>query len=647
MDRRLVPLLLLIVLVGLLPFGNALLTSFHSDVYGQRSFVGIGNYRYFIGDEALGYSLNITLGWALAATVLIVAGGVLLAEVLARRSRSSKLLFGLLLIPWAIPVYIAVPVWRAFIHGSAGDSVLGSLLGTEFNLLTDPGAAVLTTLAAAFWTGVPMTAFLIAGALRRIPASSLEAARIDGADRGGRLLHVQLPQARGTLLVVTVLTFIRSFKEFSVVYLLTAGGPPLVSGITSRHILGATSTLGVFLYEVFSETDDFGLVSAFTVIVLAFVTLSLLLWIYVRRPRRRLRPLVLAAAVIHPLLGGWTGLIWGLASLAGWFRKRLILAAAAMHVAYTLVQVLRLGFLRGFQPAVLLSLVILAVFRFHTDGRHGRRNHPLLSAMPALASILVTAVTLTIAGFLVVVAVSRVNVLTPRALFSRPPTAEHFRTVLRSGGLWQSYLNTLLLAASTALLISLFTFPAAAALADMSGRRSTRFLTAVQLTSLSGGMHTLIPLYAMFVALGLASSYLPLVLIYVFQAVPLALFTTYAFLCGLPGSLKDQARLDGVGRARYITAILVPLARPVLVTSAMMAFLGAWNGFMAPLLFIADETRYTVSVRLFAMLGTLGSPQPRWNAFAAASLVNLALISALFVRFHRPLSLTALEHAEE
>lgn len=80
----------------------------------------------------------------------------------------------------------------------------------------------------------------------------------------------------------------------------------------------------------------------------------------------------------------------------------------------------------------------------------------------------------------------------------------------------------------------------------------------------------------------------------------------------------------------------------------MLAFLAAWNGFLAPLIFLDDDTKYTIAIRLHSYVGSIASGAPKWNRFAAASLVNVAIVAVLFWRFKKPLSRTALaDHGED
>ena len=61
-------------------------------------------------------------------------------------------------------------------------------------------------------------------------------------------------------------------------FLMTAGGPPLLSGITSRYVIGATTTMDTFLYDVFNNTDDYGISSAYSVLMAGIVILLMLIW---------------------------------------------------------------------------------------------------------------------------------------------------------------------------------------------------------------------------------------------------------------------------------------------------------------------------------------------------------------------------------
>jgi len=661
MERRplswiaLAPLLLLVLLIGIAPFASAVFNAFFHDVYGERSFAGLDNFRRFFAADDFGYSLRISLLWALLNTALSLAAGFWFGLLLARRGRLSRLLYAVLLIPWGVPIYIAVPLWRVLLHGSGGESVLTALFGIRLNLLIDPAAGFLAALTVSVWAMAPLTAFVLAGAMQRLPRSASEAARMEGASEVQIAAALTLPQIKGTVLVMAVLNFLKSFKEFTVIFLMTAGGPPMLSGITERSIVGATETLEIFLYELFQSTDDFGIPAAFAAVVAGVVLLIMAFWFFARQTGspgvdrgRRSRLLALTAAV-QPLFGGLLGLPWAAGYLLclRW-RKLLVWVAGAQFLA-AVIRLAVQGYPAGIDPGLAVALLALLLLR-------RRRDRPLLPGRTAGAAwrlgsggsaIVMTVGSVAIVYLVLWLSASRISSAYVDALLPRFFSLESYPKIVAEEGIFRFFANSALLAVCTAALVPLVSFPAAAFLARRGLRVSFGLLTLVQITAIAGGMHALIPLYAIFRGMGLIGSYVPLVLIYAAHALPFALFTTTAFLEKLPASLWENALAEGMSRSAFLLRIQAPLALPVIGTSMIVAFLGAWNGFLAPLLFLTDDARYTVSVKLYSLVGTIAGGSPKWNLFAAASVINLGLLFAVLLRFRRPLQSSILTHYED
>ena len=166
---KIVPLLLLILLVGIAPVGNAFLNAFFHDFYGERSFAGLDNFKVILGDRGFSSSLSITILWASLNTLLSIFLGFIFAVLLSRRDSLSSLFYFFLLIPWGIPVYIAVPLWRALLHGNGGASLLTALFGIRINLMTDPAAGFLAALVVSVWMMTPLCAFVFLGLSAKSP----------------------------------------------------------------------------------------------------------------------------------------------------------------------------------------------------------------------------------------------------------------------------------------------------------------------------------------------------------------------------------------------------------------------------------------------------------------------------------------------
>ena len=650
-----IPVLLIIAAAGVSPFFEALTTSFFHDVYGDRTFAGLDNFKYLVSDSGFKYSLNITAVWAVTGTILSIFCGFITALLLSGRKQVSRLIYAALLVPWGIPVYIAVPLWRALIHGNGGISVFTRLFGIQLNLMMDPAAGFVSAMFVNLWMTVPLTAFVLHGALQKIPKSSIEAAVIDGAGRGTIAGCIYLPQMRSSLTVMAVLNFIKAFKEFTLFFLMTDGGPPLLSGITERFVIGATTTIDTFLFDVFSNTDDYGISSAFAVIMAVIVIMLMFIWFISRNKGysavKKYRLLVIITAALQVIFSLKAGVIPAVLYLTGLINRRFFYAAAAVHATLIIAGTAGSGFLEGFSPGIFIALFVLlysrslfkpAEYLSPLSYTNGRLLNLLHRALSAAALFIIPATALIIVYFLIWMSLSGVSACYIDGLLPPHPGFNSFRSVFVEENIMLYFRNTLIVAGITGLLTPAVCFPAALWLNNRSRGTTIAALTLIQILSIIGGMHSLIPLYASFERLGLVNSFIPLIIISIYHAIPFSMFTITAWLDRLPHSFREQALLDGAKAGSYLLKVILPLSGPVLITSFMTAVNGAWNAFMAPLLFLNDDRMYTISVKLYSFVGSIASGAPEWNVFAAASVVNCLIIALIFSRFKGPAGRTSL-----
>lgn len=589
----LVPLLAIVLLVGALPYLAALRDSFVHDIYGERSPAGLANYRFLFQDQALLLSATVTLAWAFLEAALATALGWALALILFESRRGAALIYAAILVPWGIPTYIGVPIWRMLIHGAGGDSILFHLTGLHVNLLTDPFSSFCAALFVAAWMGAPGAAFVFYGALRKLPAHAIEAARLDGAGRSALSRLIYRPLVKGSLVAVFAFEFVKAFKEFQVPFLMTAGGPPLLSGITDRTIVGATTTLEIYLYDLFQGQDDWGLAAAYATV---------------------------AGAVL--------AILTGLAFLASRVAAN---SARAREEALLEVSAAAAGRATGAAA----------------DFRNGRLGDLVSGLGRGLVGAGAVASGLLVLFALFHMAFSGLSTTYIDSFLPRFFSADNFRAIFAEDGVGRSFLNTLGVSLVTAVLVPLIVFPAAIRLRSAGPGTRAALFAGLQALGSAGGMHSLVPLYALARRLGLTDSYIPVVAVYLFHALPFALFTTTAWLDSLPKSLEEYADLEGASRSRVFFGILVPLSLPAVATCAMTAFITAWNGFLAPLLFLDDDAKYTIGIRLYSYVGSVASGNPQWNRFAAASIVNLLLVGLVLWRLKGPLGRAPLSEHED
>lgn len=104
------------------------------------------------------------------------------------------------------------------------------------------------------------------------------------------------------------------------------------------------------------------------------------------------------------------------------------------------------------------------------------------------------------------------------------------------------------------------------------------------------------------------------------------------FLYGIPDSISEAARLDGAGYTRTFISIILPLIMPALATQGILSFIGNWNDFLGPLLFIRNRNWYTLPLLVHRLNGSGGSTReiPRVLAASLISLVPIIVVFAVF-----------------
>ncbi|SNU02645.1 carbohydrate ABC transporter membrane protein 2, CUT1 family [Ruaniaceae bacterium KH17] len=127
-----------------------------------------------------------------------------------------------------------------------------------------------------------------------------------------------------------------------------------------------------------------------------------------------------------------------------------------------------------------------------------------------------------------------------------------------------------------------------------------------------------VPMFIMMQKLGWVNSYPALILPWAFTA--FGTFLLRQFMLTLPDELEEAARIDGAGRFRTFTQIILPLTLPALVTLGVFTFIGYWNSFLWPLLTVSDVNMATVPLGLNMFMGQTGN---QWNMLMAASTISI------------------------
>ena len=138
---------------------------------------------------------------------------------------------------------------------------------------------------------------------------------------------------------------------------------------------------------------------------------------------------------------------------------------------------------------------------------------------------------------------------------------------------------------------------------------------------------TLIPTFIIWSKLGFTNTIVPLTLPAWFGGGMFNIFLLRQFFRGIPRDLDEAAMLDGANPLRILWDIIIPLSRPALITVGVFSFLGTWNDFLNPLIYLNDESKFTLALGLTQFKGLYNS---EWGLLMAASTVVLLPVLVLF-----------------
>jgi ABC-type sugar transport system permease subunit len=224
------PVVVILAALVAYPFFYAIFISFTDRVVGNDGkWIGLGNFDYLSKLPAFSASIRNTIVLVVASDVLKLAIGLSLALLVNRRFRGQGLFRSLLILPWAMPAFVAFLCWRVLYQPIGGGL---NLVLTQTGLwpeiidwLGQRSTAMPAVIAASVWRGFPFWFVSILAALQTVPLELYEAARVDGATALQRFWAVTWPGIRPVVIITTLLSSIWTANSFENVWLLTQGGP--------------------------------------------------------------------------------------------------------------------------------------------------------------------------------------------------------------------------------------------------------------------------------------------------------------------------------------------------------------------------------------------------------------------------------------
>ncbi|MBN9105844.1 MAG: carbohydrate ABC transporter permease [Propionibacteriaceae bacterium] len=144
---------------------------------------------------------------------------------------------------------------------------------------------------------------------------------------------------------------------------------------------------------------------------------------------------------------------------------------------------------------------------------------------------------------------------------------------------------------------------------------------------------TLVPTYIVFNKIGWLNTFLPLI-VPAFFGSAFFIFMFRQFYLSIPKEVEEAARIDGAGYVRIWWSIFLPLSMPVIATVTVFTFVGTYNDFFGPLIYLTDESKWTISVALSSFGG---SPKigPQLHMLSAATMIAAAPSIVVFLLAQR------------
>jgi multiple sugar transport system permease protein len=164
--------------------------------------------------------------------------------------------------------------------------------------------------------------------------------------------------------------------------------------------------------------------------------------------------------------------------------------------------------------------------------------------------------------------------------------------------------------------------------------RLRRLLFGVMVATILLPYHVLIvPQYVIFKQLGWINTFLPLIVPHFLATEAFFVFLLVQFMRGIPRELDEAASLDGCGAWRTYWLIILPLARPALITTTIFSFIWSWNDFFTQLVYLNDTSKFTVPVGLSLFVDQSGATS--YGPMMAMSMLALVPVLLFFLAFQR------------
>ncbi|HXP54254.1 MAG TPA: ABC transporter permease subunit [Streptosporangiaceae bacterium] len=633
------PSLVLIALIIVYPAIEMIRTSFikFNSIGFSEGAAGFGNYKTLFDEPALGHVLLNTVLWVVLVVAFTIGISLALAQFLNKRFPGRRIVRWALIVPWAASLVMTATVWRYIYEGAYGmlNRVLLDLglIHTPVEWYQDNSTSFWCLVVVGIVVSIPFSTFVMLAGLQAIPADVYEAAKVDGAGAWQTYRKVTFPLLRPALLTSTVLNVIYVFNSFPIIWVITGKLPG-----------DQTDTTITFMYKIaFTYRLDVGEAAAMSVINVLFLLIAVT--VFLRRVRWNSGD---ESGSGRAGRAGRAG--------SGFVRRRVraVLAPRATGAAMTsaassgadvpgVTRVFSGTDVSGGASAPAAPDVAdrpRATPAVRGEPGPGQRFGQAVGRVwsPVRPAGLMFGGAIVAAFFLAPYVVMFLGaVKSQQNLFHNPalylPTHWEWGNFDR---VWKiiplaTYLkNSLIVAAISTAIVLLVSLPAAyyTARHDFRGKRA--FLYLVLITQMFAPVALVIGIYREVTLFnGAVNSYWALILVDSAFNLAFSIWILNGYLASIPKEIEDAAMVDGAGRLRTMFRVVLPLAKPGIVTAVIFTFIQVWNEFVVAETIFNNPTtnRETLTVGINAFVGLY---QTQYQYLFVASLIGIVPVVVLF-----------------
>jgi multiple sugar transport system permease protein len=593
------------IMLGLIfwPFIDAIRMSTTSLNFltGETTFVGFRNYERLFTNTDYMQSMGNTVWFTFWSILIKMVAGMSIALILNSRIPYRNLLSGLMLLPWIVPEIVTALAWKSIydpLFGGLNPILQGlGLIDKPLGWLSDPALAMPSIIAVNVWKGIPFFVLLLLAGLKAVDREQLEAAEIDGASVVQRFRNVTLPSMRYVIIVTLLLSFISTFNQFGLPFLMTQGGPS-----------GATRLYSILAYEKAIRSLQYGPGTAIAFSVAPLM--AVIIWMLARFMRHDDKTSraqsqggigshiarffgkgfsLLLDLIFWPLdmaLRGFSALLPGGKKKARFSKRKKDAASMTLRLV------------------ILVPFMVFVLFPFYWILNTSLKSTPQISERRSI-------------------------------FWPEPFTGEQYRALIQDTQFLTWLGNSILVAAVATLISVAMASLAAYALSRLRFTGAGFLTTCLLVTYLLPGTLLFIPLYQILSSMGLINSYAALIATYPTFLLPFATWVLLGYFRSIPVELEEAAMIDGASRLTIFWRITLPLAAPAILAVTLFAFTTAWNEFLFAFVFITSESLRTLPIGLQSLV--VGDILP-WGKLMAASLLTAIPVAVLYIYAQRYLT---------